>query len=222
MTRSRKKMSSLEYEPSPQPARGHRRALKIALPLAGALLALSPSAAPAQQAGASLQSPGFYVGLESGLNWLLNSDGNGYQTGYAVGGVAGYDFLGPRLELEVVYRNNGGRGPAPFGAGGWTAGQINQLATMVNGLYDFRPAATITPYAGAGVGVAFVDPGLTGGCTMCSTNFAYQGIIGVGYNASPSMRVNLDARYYGTTSPGSYNNNDISVMLGATYRFGRP
>lgn len=219
MARSRNKKLSLAYVPSKESEPGRHRAPKIALPLVGALLALAPIAAPAQQAGSSLQSPGFYVGLESGLNWLLNSGGNSQQTGYAVGGVAGYDFFGPRLELEVMYRNNAGNGPAP---NGWVTGQINQLSTMVNGLYDFRPGAMITPYAGAGIGLAFVDPSLGGGCTMCSTNFAYQGIIGVGYNASPSMRVNLDARYYGTTNPGTYTNNDISVMLGATYRFGKP
>jgi opacity protein-like surface antigen len=34
-----------------------------------------------------------------------------------------------------------------------------------------------------------------------STQFAYQAILGVGYNIDPQFRVNLDARYYGTTSP---------------------
>ena len=219
MARSRNKTWSLEHVPYTEPKLSRHRALKIALPAVGVLLALSPIAAPAQQAGSSLQGTGFYVGLESGLNWLLNSEGNSQQTGYAVGGVAGYDFFGPRLELEVMYRSNTGSGPTP---NGWATGQTNQLSTMVNGLYDFRPGAMITPYAGAGIGLAFVDPSLGGGCTMCSTNFSYQGILGVGYNASPSMRVNLDARYYGTTNPGSYTNNDISVMLGATYRFGKP
>ncbi len=218
MARSRNKTTSLEHGSSKKPCLGRNHAMKAALPVAGALLALAPIAALAQQAGSSLQSPGFYVGLESGLNWLLNSGGNSQQTGYAVGGVAGYDFLGPRVELEVMYRNNPGSGPSP---NGWTTGQIGQLSTMVNGLYDFRPGAMITPYAGAGIGLAFVSPNLSGNCSLCSTNFAYQGIIGVGYNASPAVRVNLDARYYGTTSPGSYNNNDISVMLGATYRFGK-
>ena len=222
MARNRKKTSSLEHVHSTQRQFHRHRALKIALPAVGALLALAPIAASAQQAGSSLQGTGFYVGLESGLNWLLNSNGNSNQTGYAVGGVAGYDFFGPRVELEVMYRNNAGNGPAPFSANGWATGQTKQLSTMVNGLYDFRPGAIITPYAGAGIGIAFADPSLGSGCSMCSTNFAYQGIVGVGYNASPSMRVNLDARYYGTTNPGTYTNNDITVMLGATYRFGKP
>lgn len=213
---------SLPLVSSAKPARNHHRVLQTGFLLGCTLLALTPVTAHAQQPFSSEANPGFYVGLESGLNWLLNSDSNSYQTGYAIGGVAGYDFLGPRIELEVMYRNNSGISPAPFSPNGWATGQIDQLSTMVNALYDFRPGATITPYAGAGIGLAFVDPGLGGGCTMCSTNFAYQAIMGIGYNTSPSMRVSLDARYFGTTNPGAYVNNDISLMLGATYKFGRP
>ena len=93
---------------------------------------------------------------------------------------------------------------------------------MANVLYDFAPGATITPYVGAGAGVAFVDPSISPGCTMCSTQFAYQGIVGLGYNVAPGWRVDLDGRYYGTTNPGQYTNNNFSVMLGLTYKFGQP
>ncbi len=182
-----------------------------------------PMAASAQSKSASNKSPGFYAGVESGLNWLLNNSSNGnnnsYNTGYAIGGVAGYDFLGPRVELEVMYRNNAGTAATPFGN---AAGQVNQLSTMVNGLYDFMPGSIITPYAGAGLGLAFASPGLLGPSSLGATAFAYQGIVGVGYNATPLLRVNLDARYYGTSNPGTYTNNDISVMLGVTYKLGSP
>lgn len=178
-----------------------------------------PTAASAQSKSTSNRSPGFYAGIESGLNWLLNNGENSYNTGYAVGGVAGYDFLGPRVELEVMYRNNAGTAAAPFGN---ATGQVNQLSTMVNGLYDFLPGSIITPYAGAGLGLAFASPGLLGPSSLGATAFAYQGIVGVGYNATPHLRVNLDARYYGTSNPGMYTNNDISVMLGVTYKLGSP
>ena len=177
----------------------------------------APMAASAQSRSASNRSPGFYAGVESGLNWLLSNGDNTYNTGYAIGGVAGYDFLGPRVELEVMYRNNAGTANTPAGN---VAGQINQLSTMVNGLYDFMPGSIITPYAGAGLGLAFASPGLLGPSSLGATAFAYQGIVGVGYNATPLLRVNLDARYYGTSNPGTYTNNDVSVMLGVTYKFG--
>ena len=57
---------------------------------------------------------------------------------------------------------------------------------------------------------------------MCSTQFAYQGIVGLGYNATQNLRIDLDGRYYGTTNPGQYQNNNIAVMLGVTYKFGGP
>ena len=85
--------------------------MKKALMAAAALVAL-PVMAQAQA-----PSPGVYIGAEGGLNWLLNFTANTNnpvfptvsvtpQTGWAVGGVIGYDFVGPRVELEGVYRNN--------------------------------------------------------------------------------------------------------------------
>jgi opacity protein-like surface antigen len=169
-------------------------------------------------------NPGFYLGPEGGLNWLLNNGNYDMDTGFAVGGVIGYDFVGPRVELEGVYRSNNGRGAANFGNVFRNAsGSVDQLSTMVNLLYDFIPGATLTPYIGAGAGIAFADPGING-CSLCSTQFAYQGIVGVGWNIDQNFRVNLDARYYGTSNAGDlrYDNDNFTAMLGVTYKFGRP
>ncbi len=50
--------------------------------------------------------------------------------------------------------------------------------------------------------------------------------MGVGYNIDPMFRVNLDARYYGTTNPQlgnvSYTNNNLSAMLSLQVKFGAP
>jgi outer membrane protein OmpA-like peptidoglycan-associated protein len=169
-------------------------------------------------------TPGVYVGAQGGLNWLLNSNNYNMDLGYSVGGVVGYDFVGPRVELEGMFRSNNGRGTANFGnVFSNTSGRIEQLSAMINVLYDFLPGATITPYVGAGAGIAFADSGING-CSLCSTQFAYQGIVGVGWNIDQNFRVNLDARYYGTTNGGGlqYQNNNITAMLGVTYKFGQP
>src|SRR5689334_25399493 len=85
-----------------------------------ALMAAAAFVALPVMAQAQTPSSGFYVGAEGGLNWLLNTTitsanqgGGGFnpvsvtpQTGFAVGGVIGYDFVGPRVELEGVYRSN--------------------------------------------------------------------------------------------------------------------
>ena len=75
--------------------------------------------------------------------------------------------------------------------------QVGQLGIMANLLYDFMPVSVITPYIGAGAGVGFVDSN----SSLGSTVFAYQGIIGLGWNVDTNFRVNIDGRYYGTSNP---------------------
>jgi OOP family OmpA-OmpF porin len=205
--------------------------MKNALLGAAALLAL-PLAANAQSMfSPGPSSPGVYIGAEGGLNWLLNNSNNNYNStsnflgaGYVLGGKVGYDFVGPRLEVEALYRNNTESGTVtyPNGSSAFVNGQINQVSVMANALYDFFPGAVVTPFVGAGAGIAFVDPSISPGCTMCSTQFAYQGILGVSYNVNQNLRIDLDGRYYGTTNPGQYQNSNISLMLGLTYKFGQP
>jgi OmpA-OmpF porin, OOP family len=191
--------------------------MKKALLAAAALVAL-PVMAQAQSA-----LPGFYIGAEGGVNWLLNSTILGQsvypQTGFAAGGVVGYDFVGPRVELEGVYRNNQTNTAFPGRA---ISNQVGQLGILANVMYDFAPGSIITPYVGAGAGVAFVD----GDSSLGSTQFAYQGIIGLGWNVDTNFRINIDGRYYGTTNPSAggstWSNNNLTVMLGLQLKFGPP
>jgi OOP family OmpA-OmpF porin len=193
--------------------------MKKALMAAAALVAL-PVMAQAQT-----PSSGFYIGAEGGLNWLLNTtilnQSVSPQTGFAAGGVIGYDFVGPRVELEGMYRSNNVGTSFFSGNRGFTS-QINQVSAMANLLYDFAPGSTITPYVGAGAGVAFVD----GDGSLSSTQFAYQGIVGLGWNVDTNFRVNLDGRYYGTSNPTvagtTWSNNNFTVMLGLVLKFGPP
>jgi len=186
-----------------------------------ALLAAAAFVALPVMAQAQTVAPGFYIGAEGGLNWLLNTtilnQGVTPQTGFAAGGVVGYDFVGPRVELEGVYRYNQHNVGFPGRA---ISNQVGQLGILANLLYDFSPASTITPYIGAGAGVAFVD----GDNSLGSTQFAYQGIIGLGWNVDTNFRVNLDGRYYGTSNPSvagsTWSNNNFSVMLGLQIKFG--
>jgi len=186
-----------------------------------------PLAAHAQ----SLQYPGFSIGAEGGGTWMFQTStgtpfGSGTiypDIGWAAGGMIGYDFVGPRVEIEGVYRRN----TATVGAGQFNAfgAAKDDIAVMANVMYDFNAGGVIVPYIGAGAGVAFVNSSALG-LSNSSTVFAYQAILGVGYNIDPSWRVNLDARYYGTTAPNfignSYSNNNISAMLSLQYKFGAP
>ena len=192
--------------------------------LAAAAILVLPAAAEAQSLFDNTLPtyPGFYIGAEGGLNWLLNNRSLDMNTGWAAGGKVGYDFVGPRVELEGLYHSNYGTGRVFFPGGpARVNGQIQQVSVMANVLYDFLPGAVITPYVGAGAGVAFIDKNIQG-CNLCSTQFAYQGILGVGWNATPALRVGLEGRYYGTTSPGAYNNNNFMTLLSVSYKFGQP
>ena len=196
--------------------------MKKALLAAAAIVAL-PVAAQAQA-----PQPGLYIGAEGGINWLTNFTANTNipafptvnvtpQLGWMAGGVIGYDFVGPRVELEGIYRWN----PTNVGVPGTAVNnQVGQLGIMANLLYDFMPGSVITPYIGAGAGLGLVD----GNSSLSSTVFAYQGIIGLGWNADTNFRVNLDGRYYGTTNPQvngvGWTNNNFSVMLGLQFKFG--
>ena len=164
-------------------------------------------------------------------NFSSNSNAT-FNTGFVVGGALGYDFIGLRVEAEGVYRENTGT----LAVGGFSAGfNFNEVAIMGNVYYDFLAGSAIVPYIGAGAGVAFLNAGALG-ATRQSTQFAYQGILGVGWNINPMFRLNLEGRYYGTTAPNfsnqgslggtQYNltyspqNNNVSAMLSLHMRFG--
>ena len=200
-------------------------------------LAASVTLLPLAAANAQMPRPteGFYVGAEGGLSWLLNTTVNTAgtqfqnvpittQTGWAAGGVIGYDFVGPRVELEGVYRENQINATTGFGpqGAGFYSSKIGQLGILANVLYDFMPDAVITPYIGAGAGVGFVD----GSSSLSSTVFAFQGIIGASWHIDNNFRLNLDGRYYGTSNPSlngnAWSNNNFAVMLGLQYKFGPP
>jgi outer membrane protein OmpA-like peptidoglycan-associated protein len=191
--------------------------MKKGLLAAAAAVAILPAVAQAQD----VQMPGVYFGVEGGLNWMFNTTILGQnvspQTGWALGGKVGYDFIGPRVELEGLYRqNNNGN----FFGNRAITGQISQVSAMANFLYDFNATGTFVPYIGAGAGVGFVDSDFN----LSSTTFAYQGILGVGYNATPNLRFNLEGRYFGTTNPSvagtTWNNNNITLLAGVQLKFG--
>ena len=198
--------------------------------LATAALVALPALAQAQS-----PDPGFYIGGQGGLNWMFNSTVNppgpvnninlAPQTGWAAGGVIGYDFIGPRVELEGMFRQNNAN--VNFTAGGTGFGgfgvNIQQTSVMANVLYDFAQGS-FTPYIGAGAGVAFINASAFG-VPSNTPQFAYQGMLGLAYRIDSNWRVNLEGRYFGTTTPqvgggSGFQNNNFSLLAGIQYKFG--
>lgn len=229
--------------------------------MAAVALAALPFAAHAQN------QAGFYVGARGGANWLLskflNINGSAtvrgfgtgpfnattntdFDTGWVAGGFIGYDFVGPRLEVEALYRNNKGSANSTIpivGVGtlrGSSSVDVQQTSVMANLYYDFFANEAFTPYVGAGAGIAFVNT-RDALINSSDTEFAYQGIVGVGYRVTPNVRINVDGRYYGTLNPtfnnsfnvtgtpvstsgnisGSYPNNNFAVLASVVFKFGQ-
>ena len=169
-------------------------------------------------------SQGFYVGAGGGLEWSLASNSNvSTQTGWAAAGKIGYDFIGPRLEVEVGY----GQIPVSVNIPGTAiTNKVGALTTMANVLYDFMPTSQWTPYVGAGLGVAFIDSN----ASLGSTQFAWQAMVGLAYNINSSMRVGIEGRYFGTSNPSvntsignvSYSVQNIMALAGIQFKFGAP
>jgi outer membrane protein OmpA-like peptidoglycan-associated protein len=216
--------------------------------IAAAVLAALPMTTQAQ----TLQYPGFYIGAEGGINWLLNTSGTANvfnagpgggafsgtanlnnNLGWTVGGMVGYDFVGPRVELESRFIRNTGTLTAP-GAIGSLGTTVDQVPIMANLYYDFLAGGQFVPYIGAGLGIDFAQLSANGNSTYAGVQFAYQGMIGVGWNIDPQFRLNLEGRYFGTLQPsynfnlgptninGSYSNNNFSAMLSLQWKFGAP
>jgi outer membrane protein OmpA-like peptidoglycan-associated protein len=185
-----------------------------------AALAATPTFAQAQEIDAQ---PGFYIGAGGGITTPLSSPNNSTGVGPVVGGKIGYDFVGPRIDLDVGY------GSTPLNVnipGTAITGKAGQLTGLVNLSYDFFPTSLVTPYIGAGVGIAFIDSNTSLG----STQFAWDALAGVRYNISNAMTVGIEARYLGTTSPSvtvggqtfSSPNQNLLVLAGVAWKFGQP
>lgn len=181
---------------------------------------LLPWAAHAQDIEAL---PGFYIGGGGGITTPVSSPNNASGIGWVGGVKAGYDFVGPRIDLDVGY----GQTPLSVNIPGTAInGKGAQLTSLVNVSYDFAPTSRITPYIGAGAGIAFIDSNTSLG----STQFAWDALIGLRYNITNSFTVGLEGRYVGTTSPSitvanqtvSSQNQNFVTLLGFAYKFGQP
>lgn len=165
---------------------------------------------------------GPYVSVQAGATWVNDADFDydlpapaalsgeaEFDTGYNVGVAAGYDFGTARLEAEVAYRENdfdqiefttsGGALLPLLPDGTYVAdaeGELTTLSFMVNGFWDIENASPVTPYLGAGAGLANVDDD-----DDDDTVFAYQFAAGVGVELTPTIILDIGYRYFATDDP---------------------
>jgi OmpA-OmpF porin, OOP family len=192
---------------------------------------------------------GAYVGLGAGLhlprdsNLLIGTNARvmEFDNGPIVVGSAGYKWAqGFRTELELGYREGDvGNVVSPTAAIAWTGAQ-KTWSTMANVLFDLS-AGPVTPYIGAGAGLSWIGwkDGFKGPTTPTfdgtDKKFTWQGIAGVGYDATDNLDLFLEYRYIGAnnasfpanTTPATlvtsdHDDRSHNVLIGFRYSFGAP
>ena len=216
--------------------------------IAGACLAVA-AVSSVGRAGAQT----FYLGGEAGWSVLEDQTDRAagvppvharFDSGFAAGARAGYEWGPWRFEEEYTYRSNDlnhldlGRTNLRGVSGG-----RESHAIMTNLLYDidlgrFNLSLPVTPHIGVGVGaVDIIDHARAAGLGRIVNDndweFGYQAIGGVRYNVTPNVALDLDYRYLGTTEATfrtplaprrkyttGYENH--TLMASMVYRFGPP
>lgn len=188
--------------------------------LTACFITLLPLAASAADNRACCRpEPNWYVGLSGMAVFLKDTDishpgfttaggvdGQTYDIGYGLAGAVGYRiFSNIRMEFELAFRSNDvDTDPGADFVGG-PAGTHEQksIAVMLNTYYDYHNRTRFTPYAGAGIGKAYVkNPRFytTGGGdtgTLKGWTIAYQFMGGINYELdSIPAELNLGYRYF--------------------------
>jgi OOP family OmpA-OmpF porin len=167
--------------------------------------------------------------------------------------AAGYKFdFGGRLELEGGYRSmDADNTGASFGGAARVAedaaGDLKVFTAMLNAVYELNTGSGLMPYAGAGIGRAWirlndvtdpVDANNNRRYDGSDSTWAYQLIAGLAYGFTPNLAVTADYRYLaslgsfdfsgsgnpGGGAPGSFEGDlrNHSIMIGLRYTFGAP
>ncbi|MCL2760151.1 MAG: outer membrane beta-barrel protein [Desulfuromonadales bacterium] len=162
----------------------------------------------------------------STTDYLVPSNSNDYKldynAGFYTGGTGGYDFGTFRLEGELSYRYADINKITPNGGvsyGNPNRG-IDSLAVMFNGWYDFRNESPVTPYIGAGIGIATLSfdkdyfqprssgsgPNLNNPVFYQDTTSAFAWQVGAGVEIELNRLLSLDLAYrYLSTASQVFN-----------------
>lgn len=208
---------------------------------------------PAPVAPPVVDDSGFYVGARGGLTWPTDTDfgdnlgaggitiDNEYDMGYAIGGLAGYDFgqvtpgLGIRTEIEVGYQaaevDSHEIGGATLAG---STGDTDVLYGFLNAYGDIGVLPRLDLVLGGGVGlgqVAFDGHGGTGAANRMDDEdiaFGYHLDAGLAYDLAPNVTAEAMYRYSSfigaeLTSAGGVS-TDVDVnshqgLIGLRFKF---
>lgn len=168
--------------------------------------------------------PNWYVGTNMQLSYVQDADlefeGTNigdidFDTEVGLGIALGFrpyysnSFLdNTRLELEYTYRDLPTNQLESAAVIQSLEGALTAQSVMVNAFYDFNTNAKLTPYVGAGIGLANIEMDIDSiQVADDDTVFAYQAMAGVSYAPSsiPRTEFGVGYRYFGTRNPEFQN-----------------
>ena len=139
-----------------------------------------------------------------------------FSPGFNVGGAVGYDFGQFRAEGEIRYSTvdldevNGIASPI--------SADLSALTFMANGYYDHEMGnSPVTPYIGAGLGIADSELDATGLGSTSETDFAYQFMLGLGFDINSSTALTAEYRFLGIADSDAPNTH--AFIFGARFMF---
>jgi opacity protein-like surface antigen len=165
------------------------------------------------------KTSGLYVRGDAGYSFTgaaNRSFGNADQgESYVFGAGVGYRFF-PQFRTDFTLGYRGDYGFDQRGAGLRARADLDSIVGMANAYYDIVTIRGLTPYIGAGVGVADNSYGNTritnaAGATIATLNghsrteFAWQATAGVSYAFTPNWSLDVGYHYVdlGTAQTGS-------------------
>lgn len=128
-----------------------------------------------------------------------------FKDGYTINAAVGYRFLDiVRIELEGSYMDNTLKSFTVGGADVLRSGDLQRIAVMGNAIFDLAFTDNFYGYLGGGIGVLHsrftADVGL-GSDNSTDWSFAFQGMLGLGYNFNESISLSGGYRVLGATDP---------------------
>lgn len=187
----------------------------VAAPPAAAAVsppACCPAGGPDDRVGAYASIWGGFVAtddLELSSSVDMSTD-NGYGAGVAVG----YDFGRFRVEVEGSYRENGGDRIKTPGGEFKADDDLQVFAALLNGYVDFATGGPITPYLGAGAGIARAEVDEAEddvGVAQLAAGFVCA--------VTPAVAVDFGYRYLLPVSESDYELRQHTALLGLQFRF---
>lgn len=122
-----------------------------------------------------------------------------HKDGFGVAAAVGRYYDPVRVEIEYSYRGNRTEGytvnDVPSSPN--VSGNLTYNSLMANVLYEAPLGESMFAYFGGGLGASFVNLEINGRSDMSPT-FAYQAMVGLGYNFTRQMSLIFGYRFFST------------------------